>query len=63
MEEAYAFECAQYILDNEKEKQDFARNPSVYHVYYKAIYAIDGVVAAREALMMAEDYFYSKAQD
>lgn len=56
-ESAMAFECAEYILNNDREKEDFLRNPNATHIYYKALYAIEGVEEANDRLYWAQDNF------
>jgi hypothetical protein len=45
-EQALAFECAEYIYNDDRERDDFKQNPSPLHIYYKAQYVVEGPSSA-----------------
>lgn len=53
LNEKLALEALEYVLQFELD--DFAENPSIEHVYYKAYAAIEGDDAALEILREALD--------
>lgn len=48
-------ECAQYILSDDREKNDFSLYPTKSHVYYLAVRAIEGEEEADKVLREAEE--------
>lgn len=57
-----AFELANYILANDREKEDFKNNPSTTHVYFIAMRMVDGIDEAEEELSAAYNDLYDRLE-
>ena len=54
-----AFEIANYILSNDREKADFKENPSTAHVYFIAMRMVDGIDEAEHQMFEAFKRIFS----